>query len=65
MQTPTPAAHVTALATSLDYDQRITYLRKLCAADVRVDVFVASARALGFVVSWDLARGTPLLSWMH
>ncbi|MBU9527657.1 hypothetical protein LGM80_04315 [Burkholderia multivorans] len=64
MQTPTPA-HVTALASSLDFNQRLAYLQMLRAADVRADVFVASARALGFVVSWDLARGTPLLAWMH
>ncbi|QRM24302.1 hypothetical protein [Burkholderia pseudomallei] len=64
MQTPTPA-HVTALASSLDFNQRVAYLQKLCAADVRADVFVASARALGFTVSWDLARGTPLLAWLH
>ncbi|MBU9503804.1 hypothetical protein KTE68_26935 [Burkholderia multivorans] len=64
MQTPTPA-HVTTLTSSLDFDQRVAYLQKLCAADVRADVFVASARALGFVVSWDPARGTPLLARMH
>ncbi|MBU9371281.1 hypothetical protein KTE69_23330 [Burkholderia multivorans] len=64
MQTPTPA-HVTTLTSSLDFNQRVAYLQKLCAADVRADVFVASARALGFVVSWDLTRGTPRLTWMH
>ncbi|WGS47073.1 hypothetical protein LFL97_33640 [Burkholderia sp. JSH-S8] len=64
MQTLIPAP-ITALAQSLSYDERIAYLTKISAADVRADVFVASARALGFVVSWDLARGTPVLAWMH
>ncbi|RQR31570.1 hypothetical protein [Burkholderia sp. Bp9142] len=64
MQTLTPAP-IAALAESLSYDERVAYLTKISAADVRVDVFVASARALGFVVSWDLARGTPVLDWMH
>ncbi|NTY35660.1 MULTISPECIES: hypothetical protein [Burkholderia cepacia complex] len=58
-------APIATLAESLSYDERIAYLTKISAADVRVDVFVASARALGFVVSWDLARGTPVLAWMH
>jgi len=64
MQTLTTAP-IAAIAESLSYDERIAYLTKISAADVRVDVFVASARALGFIVSWDLARGTPLLAWMH
>ncbi|HDR9506586.1 hypothetical protein C5615_08775 [Burkholderia cepacia] len=64
MQTLTTAP-IATLAESLSYDERIAYLTKISAADVRVDVFVASARALGFVVSWDLARGTPVLAWMH
>ncbi|MGS0892750.1 hypothetical protein ACVBGC_09425 [Burkholderia stagnalis] len=64
MQSLIPAP-ITALAKSLSYDERIAYLTKISAADVRVDVFVASARALGFAVSWDLAHGTPLLAWMH
>ncbi|MBR8399884.1 hypothetical protein KDW65_24955 [Burkholderia cenocepacia] len=64
MQTLTTAP-IAAIAESLSYDERIAYLTKISAADVRVDVFVASARALGFVVSWDLARGTPVLAWMH
>ncbi|MBY4768519.1 hypothetical protein [Burkholderia ambifaria] len=58
-------APIAAIAESLSYGERIAYLTKISAADVRVDVFVASARALGFVVSWDLARGTPVLAWMH
>ncbi|RQS28007.1 hypothetical protein DIE03_20100 [Burkholderia sp. Bp8992] len=58
-------APIAALADSLSYDERVAYLTKISAADVRADVFVASARALGFVVSWDLARGTPVLAWMH
>ena len=64
MQTLIPAP-IAALAESLSYDERVAYLAKISAADVRADVFVASARALGFVVSWDLARGTPVLDWMH
>lgn len=64
MQTLIPAP-IAALADSLSYDERVAYLTKISAADVRVDVFVASARALGFVVSWDLTRGTPVLAWMH
>ncbi|MGC3027937.1 hypothetical protein ACPUER_22780 [Burkholderia sp. DN3021] len=64
MQTVTTAP-IAAIVESLSYDERIAYLTKISAADVRVDVFVASARALGFVVSWDLARGTPVLAWMH
>ena len=64
MQTLIPAP-ITALAQSLSYDERVAYLTKISAADVRADVFVASARALGFVVSWDLSRGTPVLAWMH
>ncbi|MCA8205577.1 hypothetical protein LGM71_31600 [Burkholderia sp. AU33545] len=64
MQTLIPAP-IAALAHSLSYDERVAYLTKIFAADVRADVFVASARALGFVVSWDLARGTPVLAWMH
>ncbi|AOK03320.1 hypothetical protein LGM90_27680 [Burkholderia sp. AU28942] len=64
MQTLNPAP-IAALAESLSYDERVAYLTKISAADVRADVFVASARALGFVVSWDLARGTPVLDWMH
>ena len=56
---------IAALAQSLSYDERVAYLTKISAADVRADVFVASARALGFVVSWDLAHGTPVLEWMH
>ena len=64
MQTLIPAP-ITALAQSLSYDERVAYLTKISAADVRADVFVASARALGFVVSSDLSRGTPVLAWMH
>ncbi|WP_257757077.1 MULTISPECIES: hypothetical protein [Burkholderia] len=64
MQTLTHAP-LAALAQSLSYDERVAYLTKISAADVRADVFVASARALGFVVSWDLAHGTPVLDWMH
>ena len=64
MQTLIPAP-ITALAQTLSYDERVAYLTKISAADVRADVFVASARALGFVVSWDLSRGTPVLAWMH
>ncbi|MBO7930944.1 hypothetical protein J6358_14460 [Burkholderia pseudomallei] len=56
---------IAALAQSLSYDERVAYLTKISAADVRADVFVASARALGFAVSWDLAHGTPVLDWMH
>ncbi|KVE64660.1 hypothetical protein WI96_14060 [Burkholderia vietnamiensis] len=62
---PLIPAPIAALAKSLTYDERVAYLTKISAADVRADVFVASARALGFVVSWDLARGTPVLDWMH
>ncbi|MCA7953349.1 hypothetical protein LGM43_24065 [Burkholderia seminalis] len=64
MQTLIPAP-IAALAQSLSYDERLAYLTKISAADVRADVFVASARALGFVVSWDLTSGTPVLAWMH
>jgi len=64
MQTLIPAP-IATLAQSLSYDERVAYLTKISAADVRADVFVASARALGFVVTWDLARGTPVLAWMH
>ena len=64
MQTLIPAP-IAPLAQSLSYDERVAYLTKISAADVRADVFVAYARALGFVVSWDLARGTPVLDWMH
>ncbi|PRG70962.1 hypothetical protein DF165_01505 [Burkholderia cenocepacia] len=58
-------APIAALAQSLSYDERVAYLTKISAADVRADVFVAYARALGFAVSWDLAHGTPVLDWMH
>lgn len=58
-------APLAALAASMSYDERVAYLKKISAADVRADVFVRSARALGFVVSWDLAHGTPVLDWMH
>ncbi|QPB09435.1 hypothetical protein CPT_Mana_040 [Burkholderia phage Mana] len=64
MQTLIPAP-IATLAQSLSYDERVAYLTKISAADVRADVFVAYARALGFVVTWDLARGTPVLAWMH
>ncbi|MCS6473390.1 hypothetical protein NX871_26090 [Burkholderia thailandensis] len=64
MQTLIPAP-IAALAQSMSYDERVAYLTKISAANVRADVFVASARALGFVVSWDLTSGTPVLAWMH
>ncbi|KVD05142.1 hypothetical protein [Burkholderia ubonensis] len=58
-------APIAALAESLSYDERIAYLNKITAADVRADVFVRSATALGFRVSWDRANGTPILTWLH
>ncbi|PRE89293.1 MULTISPECIES: hypothetical protein [Burkholderia] len=64
MQTLNPAP-IAALTQSLSYDERVAYLAKIFATDVRADVFVASARALGFAVSWDLSHGTPVLAWMH
>ncbi len=54
-------AIVTPLGATLSTDQRVAYLLKLCAVDVRADVFVDRARTLGFTVSWDMACGTPVL----
>ncbi|MGS1027701.1 hypothetical protein [Burkholderia glumae] len=54
-----------ALAASMSYDERVAYLKKISVADVRADVFVRSATALGFRVTWDHANGTPILAWLH
>lgn len=64
MQTPT-LAPLAALAASMSYDERVAYLKKISAADVRADVFVRSATALGFRVTWDHATGAPILAWLH
>lgn len=58
-------APLVALAASMSYDERVAYLKKISAADVRADVFVRSAIALGFRVTWDSADGTPILEWLH
>ncbi|MBN3816789.1 hypothetical protein G3N57_09285 [Paraburkholderia sp. Se-20369] len=64
MQTLLPAP-IAALTESLSYDERVAYLDKIAAAGVRADVFVNSATALGFRVSWNHAHGTPILTWLH
>ncbi|RQQ73114.1 hypothetical protein DF139_04920 [Burkholderia stagnalis] len=56
---------IASFAESLSYDERVAYLNKISAADVRADVFVRSAVALGFRVTWDHANGTPILAWLH
>ncbi|WP_321966489.1 hypothetical protein [Burkholderia cepacia] len=58
-------APLAALAASMSYDERVAYLKKISLTDVRADVFVRSATALGFHVTWDHANGTPILAWLH